>query len=68
MGACYWRREGDSNSRVLSDKQFSGLPRYSHFGIPPKLVEEEFEQIQPLCIVYLNPKPYTLANPKNTNH
>ena len=39
--AAYWRRERDSNPRVLSHKLISSQPRYDHFDISPYEVREE---------------------------
>ena len=35
MLLAFWRRERDSNPRVLSHKLISSQPRYDHFDISP---------------------------------
>ena len=34
-GSSFWRRERDSNPRVLAHKLISSQPRYDHFDISP---------------------------------
>ena len=34
-----WRRERDSNPRVLSHKLISSQPRYDHFDISPYMIK-----------------------------
>ena len=45
-----WRRERDSNPRVLSHKLISSQPRYDHFDISPYLVVFEF------CTAFARPE------------
>ena len=50
----FWRRERDSNPRVLSHKLISSQPRYDHFDISPYMIKFIVNLI---FVVYLAGRP-----------
>ena len=51
---CLWRRERDSNPRVLAHKLISSQPRYDHFDISPYIIKLKTSLI---FAVYLAGRP-----------
>ena len=49
-----WRRERDSNPRVLAHKLISSQPRYDHFDISPYMIKPKMDSI---FVVYLAGRP-----------
>ena len=50
----FWRRERDSNPRVLAHKLISSQPRYDHFDISPYMIKLKMSLI---FVIYLAGRP-----------